>query len=983
MTAISWKNAESNNWNLAANWSTNTVPTLTDDVTIAATGTFDYVVSITSAAVAKTLTFSAANAELLENAGSLRTTGSLTVNSGLVVLNRANTLGAVSLVGGVLSVGNAGALGTAGVNMSGGELVGTITETLTNSVNLSVGSQPSIAAMHGTTLNIGSGGWGEDNDALSANFGDPGYDGTVVLHVPSISASGGTGGAKSEVRAGTLVAGDANAGEFLNNLTVDSGATFDLAGSSVLLGSLQGSGTVKNTGAAATLTLDDFSGTTFTGSITGAISLVIDGSNTQTILTGANTYTGTTNINFSSGGAGSGTDGVLVIGTGGSIGSGAVDDENHLIADSASAITLGNVISGAGSFTQEGTGTTTINNANNSYAGGTNITAGTLAVGNVNALASGQINLSGGELLSTVNENLLNAIAMSGSFTIAAAHGTTLEFGSNGWGFNEVLGNTVTFGAPGQDGTVIWDSANIGTDGGVAFSGTAVEVRSGTLKAGDTDLGFQLHFSPRTTVDAGATLDIGDFNQGLNAGYAVRDLTGTGTVTGANRSFGTGDSGGYLILNGANFAGTFTGGLGLEIQTSSTFSGFTQDISVLNMDSLATLTNTGTFNLHGGDDIQALNSTIQSTTSFVNDGIFNHIGQAIDVGGASSFIESNFVNNGTLNVLYGNMQFDDGLTNNGIVNGINSQLDGGTLVVSATATYNAADFNSDGASDILFRNDATGDTGFYAIVNGVNTGWHDVGASSTAYKVVGSGDYDGTGTSDVAFRNAATGDTGYYSIENGANTGWTDIGLTSTAYSVVASGYFDGGAAGDSYMLFRNNATGDTGFYVYSDQHSTFFWIDIGATSTAYSVVGTGNFDGNNDILFRNNATGDTGFYSIVDGANTGWHDIGASSTAYSVVGIGNFLGNGTDDVLYRNNATGDTGFYAIVGGVNQGWHDIGTSSTAYSVVGTGDYLGNGTSDVLFRNNSTGDTGFYAISGGVNTGWHDVGVSSTAYHVVG
>jgi hypothetical protein len=46
------------------------------------------------------------------------------------------------------------------------------------------------------------------------------------------------------------------------------------------------------------------------------------------------------------------------------------------------------------------------------------------------------------------------------------------------------------------------------------------------------------------------------------------------------------------------------------------------------------------------------------------------------------------------------------------------------------------DFMGNGTSDILFRNNATGDTGFYAISNGVDTGWHDVEASSTAYKVV-------------------------------------------------------------------------------------------------------------------------------------------------------------------------------------------------------------------------------------------------------
>ena len=46
------------------------------------------------------------------------------------------------------------------------------------------------------------------------------------------------------------------------------------------------------------------------------------------------------------------------------------------------------------------------------------------------------------------------------------------------------------------------------------------------------------------------------------------------------------------------------------------------------------------------------------------------------------------------------------------------------------------DYLGTGTSDVLFRNIATGDTGFYAIINGINTGWHDIGGSATAYKVV-------------------------------------------------------------------------------------------------------------------------------------------------------------------------------------------------------------------------------------------------------
>jgi len=296
-------------------------------------------------------------------------------------------------------------------------------------------------------------------------------------------------------------------------------------------------------------------------------------------------------------------------------------------------------------------------------------------------------------------------------------------------------------------------------------------------------------------------------------------------------------------------------------------------------------------------------------------------------------------------------------------------------------TAAAADFNNSNTSDVLWRNDASGDTGFFQIGNGVSAGWTDIGASSTAYTVVGVGDFVGYGASDVLYRNSASGDTGFYGIVDGALQGWTDIGASSTAYAVVGVGDFY--ANGTDDVLYRNNVSGDTGFYQIVNGANN-GWHDIGASSTAYSVVGVGDFMGNgaDDILYRNNTTGDTGFYAIINGANTGWHDIGASSTAYSVVGVGDFFGNGTDDVLYRNNITGDTGFYAMSNGVNTGWHDIGASSTAYVVVAVGDFMGNGTDDILYRNSTTGDTGFYAISNGVNTGWHGLGASSTAYHVV-
>jgi hypothetical protein len=241
-------------------------------------------------------------------------------------------------------------------------------------------------------------------------------------------------------------------------------------------------------------------------------------------------------------------------------------------------------------------------------------------------------------------------------------------------------------------------------------------------------------------------------------------------------------------------------------------------------------------------------------------------------------------------------------------------------------------------------------------------------------------DFNGDGTSDILWR-STSGDIGYWALNNNVET-WHDFGASSTSYSVVGSGDFNGDGTSD--ILWRDAATGDTGSWTIVNNTAT--WHDYGVASMAYSVVGVGdiNGDGDSDVVWRNNATGDTGYWAITNnGASETWHDFGATDTSYAVVGVGDFNGDGTADLLWRNASTGDTGFWAITNsGGTETWHDLGASSTAYSVVGVGDLTGDGKADVLWRNNSTGDLGFWAISNNAAT-WHDYGATDLSYQVAG
>ena len=228
------------------------------------------------------------------------------------------------------------------------------------------------------------------------------------------------------------------------------------------------------------------------------------------------------------------------------------------------------------------------------------------------------------------------------------------------------------------------------------------------------------------------------------------------------------------------------------------------------------------------------------------------------------------------------------------------------------------DFDGDLRADILWRHHGAGGTGekYLYPLNGTailsGEGYLRT-VSDMSWEVAGIGDFDGDGNSDILWRNQATGQN-YIYFMNGTAIQSSEGYIRTVAdqrWKVVGVGDFDGDGRAD--IVWRNSASGEN--YIYPMQGLTVKASEgylRTVASASWKVVGVGDFDGDNraDILWRNLSTGENYIYpmqGLTIKATEGYIRTIASQN-WQVAAVGNFDGNlapATADILWRNLSTG------------------------------------------------------------------------------
>lgn len=446
----------------------------------------------------------------------------------------------------------------------------------------------------GTTLQVGTGGASGTINGNIANAGAVVFNRGDVFAYNGVISGAGT---VTQQGPGTLTLGGVNTysgGTRINGGVLAVGADNALGNGAGAL-SFNG-GTLRlnasfDVSASRAVTLDAQGGTLDTQGFTSKIAQAMTGAGAFTkagagtlVLTGANGYAGGTTI----------AAGTLQVGDGGTAGSiqGHVLNNGTLAIDRADAVALNGVISGTGSLSQLGAGTTTLSAAN-SYSGGTALKNGVIAVANGNALGSGALRMDDGTTLrfSSGGLTLANAIELTGSndpVVDTGAFDATLNGGISGAADLSKMGT----------GTLMLAAANN------TYSG-ATTVAEGTLRA---VVANAFSAASAHTVATGATLDLSGNSQTIAA------LTNNGTVSMLGSAPGTTltVNGPYVGNGGLLRMGTALGGSGsisdrLVLSGASAIASGTTLVQISNLGGLGASTT--------GDGIEIVSASNGATTT--------------------------------------------------------------------------------------------------------------------------------------------------------------------------------------------------------------------------------------------------------------------------------------------------------------------------------------------------------------------------------
>jgi len=279
----------------------------------------------------------------------------------------------------------------------------------------------------------------------------------------------------------------------------------------------------------------------------------------------------------------------------------------------------------------------------------------------------------------------------------------------------------------------------------------------------------------------------------------------------------------------------------------------------------------------------------------------------------------------------------------------------GTDLVTANRMTGLNDFNGDGHSDILWRK---GGSAFSTWGVSGNTSGNQFSINSTYskgvetnWKMAETFDFNGDGRSDILWRDQ---NAGQFKVWNGHGKSWEEsFSDSSVAGDWKIAGVGDLNGDGRDDVVWRH----ETGAFSTWQSTGVSFSMNVtydASVSSGWKIVGLADFDGDgkDDLLWRHQ---ESGTFTIWNSTGAGFtpnsYSNSSVDTTWHIDALADFNGDGSDDILWRHDGDGMLTVWQSTGtDFNANTFVDGSVNPVWQVANAGDFDNDGKADIMFRN---------------------------------